>query len=64
MVNQGNLLAMISAVNVQFGMVYPDGGGFSYIGYLPLAHILERMWGVEEGQVCATRAHRGGNSFL
>jgi long-chain acyl-CoA synthetase len=41
MVNQGNLLAMISAVNVQFGMVYPDGGGFSYIGYLPLAHILE-----------------------
>eukprot|EP00928_Gymnodinium_smaydae_P014484 TRINITY_DN15315_c0_g1_i1.p1 TRINITY_DN15315_c0_g1~~TRINITY_DN15315_c0_g1_i1.p1 ORF type:complete len:737 (+),score=193.68 TRINITY_DN15315_c0_g1_i1:94-2304(+) len=41
MVTQANLLAMMSAVQIQFGGLLQVGGGEVYIGYLPLAHILE-----------------------
>jgi len=40
MVTQANLLAMISGVKVQMGANLTEGGE-TYLGYLPLAHILE-----------------------
>uniref|UniRef100_A0A7S3B204 AMP-dependent synthetase/ligase domain-containing protein n=1 Tax=Haptolina ericina TaxID=156174 RepID=A0A7S3B204_9EUKA len=41
MVSQANLLAMMAACQIQFGAVIKDAGGETYLGYLPLAHILE-----------------------
>lgn len=41
MVTQANLLSMVAAVNVQLKDSIPDRTYECYIGYLPLAHILE-----------------------
>jgi len=41
MVTQANLLAMMATCSVQFGSIIKPDAGEVYLGYLPLAHILE-----------------------
>uniref|UniRef100_A0A7S4IMN0 AMP-dependent synthetase/ligase domain-containing protein n=1 Tax=Prymnesium polylepis TaxID=72548 RepID=A0A7S4IMN0_9EUKA len=41
MVSQANLIAFVAAVAIGFGGVIMEGAGEVYLGYLPLAHILE-----------------------
>jgi len=41
MVTQANLLAMMTSCAIQFSSIVSEGAGEVYLGYLPLAHILE-----------------------